>query len=301
MHSPLRRLSHNSEETTYASEVSTVSFTPDGRLIASGGTDGVIKIWNHEGILLSNYQLGQPITSFEFSPDSNRLAVATIPDILSNPLPQKGQIQIFEVRNTLEGKVELSLLSTADFTQGFHMGRVLSVAFNPTNSDELASGGEDGTVKLWDFQGNLKATFTGHLDAVTDVNFTPNGRLLASSSRDNTVKLWQIQQKALIHSLDRHERQVSKVAFNPVDPTELASAGFDNQVLIWKLPEALSEDVPFASPQLTTYTREGCFSAQFFLSSPEALNQNPDGFGDRSTRVIQEVKRFCQNYIELAR
>jgi centriolar protein POC1 len=71
-----------------------------------------------------------------------------------------------------------------------HKNRVNAVSFNP-NMKQVASGGEDQIVMVWNFKPQLRAfRFVGHRGAVTSVQFSPNGKLLASGSTDNTVRLW---------------------------------------------------------------------------------------------------------------
>jgi WD40 repeat protein len=74
-----------------------------------------------------------------------------------------------------------------------HTGRVLSLAFSPQGGKWLLSGSSDKTIKVWSTStGRCVATLTHHRDAVTCLEFSPDGRTLASASADATIKLWDM-------------------------------------------------------------------------------------------------------------
>ncbi|MDE2722225.1 MAG: hypothetical protein OXI59_02485, partial [Gemmatimonadota bacterium] len=97
----------------------------------------------------------------------------------------------------------------------------------------LASGGYDGTVRLWDVETRENIATLRHTDLVSSVSFSPSGKILASGAWDNTVRLWNIATRANITTL-RHTGQVHSVMFSP-DGTTLASAGggYDGTVRLW--------------------------------------------------------------------
>jgi WD40 repeat protein len=70
---------------------------------------------------------------------------------------------------------------------------VYSVAFSD-NSQMLASGSGDKTIKLWNTHTNTEIfTLTGHLKSVNSVAFSPGSNMLASGSDDQTVNLWNVR------------------------------------------------------------------------------------------------------------
>jgi WD40 repeat protein len=65
------------------------------------------------------------------------------------------------------------------------------VAFSP-DGKTIASGSFDYTVRLWNLNGELLKTLSGHSSDVSSVAFSPDGKTIASGSDDNTVRLWNL-------------------------------------------------------------------------------------------------------------
>ena len=115
-----------------------------------------------------------------------------------------------------------------------------TVAFSPVKPI-LASGSQDGTIKLWDVatKGHI-ATLEAHSGSVFAVAFSPDGTTLASAGItrdsegdwDSTVKLWDVATRRIIATLEEHSGWVRSVAFSP-DGTILASGSWDNTVKLW--------------------------------------------------------------------
>ena len=215
--------------------VTSVAFSSDGTLLASGSEDETVKLWavaTHTNIAtLRGHTDG--VWSVAFSPDGKLLASGAGDPIIH--FPADNTIKLWDVETntniaTLEG----------------HEGRVASVAFSP-DGKILASGSDDGTVKLWDVETNTNtATLEGHTDGVASVAFSPDGNILASGGGifDGTVKLWDVETNANTATLEGHEDGVASVAFSP-DGKILASGvgdalfpeffpeSSDNRVKLW--------------------------------------------------------------------
>ena len=95
--------------------------------------------------------------------------------------------------------------------------RVQSVAFSPDGTT-LASGSDDGTVRLWDVANRRQvgAPLTGHTDAVNSVAFSPDGNTLATGGVTGAVRLWDVAtRKQIGEALNARTEAVYEVAFSP--------------------------------------------------------------------------------------
>jgi WD40 repeat protein len=242
--------------------ISSVVFSPDGKLLASGNLERTVKLWDvrsgSELRTLIGHSSG--ITSVAFSPDQKLLASGNRDNTIklwelgsrSELRTLKGHSRfVNSVAFSPDGKLlasgsldntiklwnvgngsELRTLTGHSAAPVFLLGGVTSVAFSP-DGRLLASGSADQTVKLWDVNsGRELHTLKGHSDAVSSVAFTPDGKLLASGSLDKTIKLWDVGSGSELRTLRGHSKGILKVAFSP-NGRLLASSSYDNTVKLW--------------------------------------------------------------------
>ena len=197
----------------HSSWIPALKFSPDGKTLASSGTDYRVKLWHAEtGECLRTLEGHQnEVWALNFSPDGQTLASGS----------DDCSIRLWDVES---GECTRTFLHSS--------GYVLSLAFSP-DGQVLASSSNDHSIRLWSLpSGNCFSLFQGHKDSIRSVVFSPDGSVLASGSADHTIKLWNIKKGKCISTLYGHSNHVFSIEFD-AEGKSLVSGSFDHTVKLW--------------------------------------------------------------------
>ena len=248
-----------------------VAFSPDGKMLAGGGFDGVIWWWNigtgeHRQIRTPH----NVVEEVMFSPDGRTIVSSDDKDT-----------QLWDIA-TGEFKTQL------EDTTGTN-----NIVFNSDGT--ILYGASRNELRLWDPDtGKIKMRLGVENSYRPRPVFSPNGQMIATAGRNNyTVQLWKLQTGQLKNSLkgdpryvkmimisdgvpklvDYATKRVDSIAFSP-DGRTLAVAS-DNEIVFWD---------PSTAERKTTLTGKGSFYNLLF--SPDGRTLAARNYASKSESGI---------------
>ncbi len=201
-------------------QVTAVASSPDGKTLAAAYRDGTIRLWDTASHrLVGSAAWGGVADALAFTgggKNPEALEVAGPTAVGAWNLAGRAKI----ARHPLAGLTAVTGGRTAAFSR---------------DGSTLATGGDDGNVRLWDVatEQEIGAPMSSGLAPVEAVAFSPDGATVAAGSSDGTVQLWDATtQHEVGTTMTAGPAAIRALAFGPGGKV-LAAGGEDGDVRLW--------------------------------------------------------------------
>lgn len=215
--------------------------TSDGSLLACWGPDNkTIQLWSvATGKEICQLKGPEECVSMIFAEDGKTLASADRAAIRFWDVATRKEVRCIDLKGypkqktlafTPNGKVlavsctgtpqSLVLwdVATGEMLQQLrgHTSGVNAVVFSP-DSTLLASGGDDGTIRLWDLATGKESRLGDRQGKITALAFAPDGRSLASVGEDRILRFWDMKNHKELRRVERspYQGRIDAIAFSP--------------------------------------------------------------------------------------
>jgi autophagy-related protein 16 len=191
----------------HSAEVTCVTFSRSGMIMATGSTDKTVKLWDAPSGQNKTALAGptQSVMCIQFSPSDDALLGAS-----NDNACRIWGVDTFRLRHTLTG----------------HVGKVFSATF--AESQKVITGSHDRTIKLWDLTKGYCTRTIFCFSSLNDLCLAPDGTLLVSGHIDHHLRFWDSKNGDVVHDMEGlHDNSITSVTLS-TDGTKVLTNSRDN-------------------------------------------------------------------------
>jgi len=274
-------------------DISSISYSPDGSLLASGSNDGKIKLWDtaNSTCIITFTEHTSKVSELKFAPNKNNVLVSVSYD---------GTVRAYDLikyRNfrimTTPTPAQLNCLAV-DFS-----GEII-----------CAGGMEPYSIYVWALKsGDLIDILRGHTGPISCLAFSTTKDLLVSGSWDKSLKMWELYSKKPQFETYLNTSEVVSIDLSP-DDKEVAVATLNGDICTWDIESGslrnimdCKRDIWGGRSQFNKFSAKNAFKNKHFNTINYNLSGNLLLAGGESQYVCLYdmyfqvlIKKFCLSH-----
>jgi WD40 repeat protein len=235
--------------------VRSVTFSPNGKIIATASEDNTVRLWNINGKEIRRFiDNNQMFRNVKFSPDNKIIAAISANNTIKiwqingeKLITLKGQDNQDNFMNSLcfipdskiiaapsqDNTIQLWSIDGQEIkTLKGHKFPIWSISCS-LNSKNIITADLGGFIIIWSANGEKIKTWKAGNQSIFDVSFSPDGKTIVTAGGDTTIKLWNLDGKEL-KTIGKHDNYVTSVSFSS-DGQTIISGSADNTVKLWSI------------------------------------------------------------------